>query len=47
MSDKEVPDAHHVVRYVKPSLMDGDFVDGGAFVLRETESGLSVNSDVI
>lgn len=42
MSDKEVPDAHHVVRYVKPSLMDGEFVDGGAFVLRETESGLSV-----
>jgi len=43
MIDDEVPDAHHVLRYVKPSLIDGESVDGSAFVLRESESGLSVN----
>jgi len=39
----EVPDQDHVLRYVKPSLLDGTDVDGGAFVLREAETGLSVN----
>ncbi|MYA88474.1 MAG: hypothetical protein F4X97_08500 [Boseongicola sp. SB0662_bin_57] len=43
MSAGEVPEAHHVVRYVKPSLIDEEAVDGSAFVLRESESGLSVN----
>ena len=43
MSDNEVPDAHHVVRYVKPSLIQNSIVDGEAFVLRSSESGLSVN----
>ena len=43
MIDDEIPDQDHVLRYVKPSLLDGTHVDGGAFVLREAEIGLSVN----
>ena len=43
MIGDEIPDQDHVLRYVKPSLLDGSAVDGGAFVLRETETGLSVN----
>ena len=43
MIGDEIPDEHHVLRYVKPSLRDGDHVNGGAFVLRPTEQGLSVN----
>ena len=43
MIGDEIPDEHHVLRYVKPSLLDGDEVVGGAFVLRPYELGLSVN----
>ena len=43
MIGDEIPDQDHVLRYVKPSLLDGTHVDGGAFVLREAETGLSVN----
>ena len=44
MTGGELPDAAHVVRYVRPSHIreDGD-VDGRAFRLREGEAGLSVN----
>ena len=43
MTGNQLPDDGHVVRYVKPSLVDGEVIDGGAFVLREDETGLSVN----
>ena len=43
MTGDEIPDEHHVLRYIKPSLLDGDEVVGGAFVLRPSELGLSVN----
>ncbi|MDE2717683.1 MAG: hypothetical protein OXI33_11815 [Chloroflexota bacterium] len=43
MIGDEIPDAHHVLRYVKPSLLDGTLVDGSAFVLRQSELGLSVS----
>ena len=43
MTTGEIPDEHHVLRYVKPSLLDGDVVVGGAFVLRPSELGLSVS----
>lgn len=43
MIGDEIPDQDHVLRYVKPSLIDGTDVDGGAFLLREAETGLSVN----
>ena len=43
MTGDEIPDQDHILRYVKPSLLDGAYVDGGAFVLREAETGLSVN----
>ena len=43
MIGDEIPDQDHVLRYVKPSLLDGTDVDGGAFVLRDAETGLSVN----
>ena len=43
MIGDEIPDEHHVLRYVKPSLLDGDQVVGGAFVLRPSELGLSLS----
>ena len=43
MIGDEIPDQDHVLRYVKPSLLDGTYVDGGAFLLRGAEFGLSVN----
>ncbi len=43
MTGDELPDEDHVVRYVRPSLIDDNHVDGGAFILREGETGLSVN----
>ena len=43
MTGKPLPDRDHVVRYVKPTLIDGGTVDGGAFVLHPTHAGLSVN----
>ena len=43
MNDSKIPPEHHVVRYISPSLVVGDYADGNAFVLREKEEGLSVN----
>ena len=43
MKGDELPNDGHVVRYVKPTLVDEEVVDGSAFVLRENENGLSVN----
>ena len=42
-SGDQIPDNNHVVRYVKPSLVDDETVDGSAFVLRKVETTLSVN----
>ena len=39
----QIPDEHHVVRYVKPTLVEDEAVDGSAFVLRNGETALSVN----
>ena len=43
MNSDNIPPEHHVVRYISPSLVVGDYADGNAFVLRENETGLSVN----
>ena len=43
MTGDQIPDDNHVVRYVKPSLVDDETVDGSAFVLRKGETTLSVN----
>lgn len=43
MTGDNLPDAHHIVRYVKPSLVEGETIDGSAFLLRPEEIGLSVN----
>ena len=43
MTADELPYESHVVRYVKPSLVEDETVDGSAFVLREGEATLSVN----
>ena len=43
MSKASLPDPHHVVRYVKPSLVFQELIEGSAFLLRTNESGLSVN----
>ena len=43
MTGDQIPDDDHVVRYVKPSDVDGATVNGGAFCLRSDEAGLSVN----
>lgn len=43
MTGDTLPDDHHIVRYVKPSLVEEETVDGSAFLLRPGESGLSVN----
>ena len=43
MTSDELPDDGHIVRYVKPSLVEDEAVDGSAFVLREDETTLSVN----
>lgn len=44
MAGTELRDEHHVVRYVKPTLVrDDGSVDGSAFRLRSGEDGLSVN----
>ena len=43
MTGKNLPDDDHIVRYVKPTLIEDGIVDGGAFVLRPDEFGLSVN----
>ena len=43
MTNNELSDDHHVVRYVKPSLVDNETVDGSAFLRRTDEPTLSVN----
>ncbi len=43
MEGDQLPDADHVVRYVKPSFMLNGKVTGDAFELRYNESSLSVN----
>ena len=43
MISDQIPDEHHVVRYVKPTLVEDEVVDGSAFVLRQDEATLSVN----
>ena len=43
MTGNELPDDGHVVRYVRPSLVEDETVDGSAFVLRKGEATLSVN----
>ena len=43
MTGDDLPDEDHVVRYVRPSLIDDDHIDGGAFILRKDETGISVN----
>ena len=40
---RDLADQGHIVRYVKPSLIEDETVDGSAFLLRTAESGLSVN----
>ena len=42
MTGKDLPDEDHVVRYVRPNLIDNGVVSGVAFCLRENETGLSV-----
>ena len=43
MTGDILPDDASVVRYVRPSHVDGNIVDGSAFRLRANESGLSVH----
>ena len=43
MTGDNLPNDHHIVRYVKPSLVEEGIVDGSAFLLRPDEPGLSVN----
>jgi hypothetical protein len=46
MKGDPIPDADHVVRYVKPTAIDDGNIDGSAFCLRSDrldEIGLSVN----
>ena len=43
MTGGDLPDGDHIVRYVKPTLIEDDVVDGSAFLLRMSEDGLSVN----
>lgn len=42
MIGKDLPDKDHVIRYVRPTLIDNGVVSGGAFCLRKIETGLSV-----
>ena len=43
MTGTPISDDDHVVRYVKPSLVDEEMIDGSTFVLRKGEATLSVN----
>ena len=43
MTGDVLPDDANIVRYVRPSHIDGEIVDGSAFRLRANESGLSVH----
>ena len=43
MTDEDLPNSDHVVRYVKPSYIQDGEVDGAAFLLRKGEVGISVH----
>lgn len=43
MSPRSLPADDHVVRYVRPTHIEEDEVDAGAFILRPSEEYLSVN----
>ena len=43
MTGNELPEDGHVVRYVRPSLVEDETVDGSALLLRKGEATLSVN----
>ena len=43
MTGDSLPDGHHIVRYVKPTLVEDEIVDGSAFLLGSDQQGLSVN----
>lgn len=43
MKDDPLLDDDHVVRYVRPGLIDGEEVAGGAFLRRDGESACSIN----
>ncbi len=43
MKDDPLPDADHVVRYVRSGLIDGEEVAGGAFLRRNGERACSIN----
>ena len=43
MKGDQLPGKDHVLRYVKPTLIDGDRLDGSAFLARSGEDGVSTN----
>ena len=43
MTKENLKDDHHVVGYIKPSLIDDSVIDGTAFALKKDEEGLSIN----
>ena len=43
MTTRDLPDDGNVVRYARPTQVLDGRADGSAFLLRENESGLSVN----
>lgn len=43
MTGDELPDDGHVVRHAKGAFIDRGIVNGSAFELRQTDTGLSVN----
>jgi len=43
MRDEPIPDNDHITRYCKPMTIVNDDIQASAFMLRITETGLSVN----
>ena len=43
MSRTHLPNDSHVVRYVRPGLIDSGAIEGSAFIRRDRDCGLSVN----
>ncbi len=43
MRGELLPDDDHVVRYVRPGLIEGEEVTGDAFLRKERENALSIN----
>ena len=43
MNDTHLPNDSHVVRYVRPGLVDSKAIEGSAFIRRDRDGGLSVN----